>query len=33
VMIVIIALGLIIDKLVFERIEKNILHRWGLDRV
>ena len=32
VMIVIIALGLLVDKLVFERVEKNMRHKWGLDR-
>lgn len=32
VMLVIIALGLIVDKFVFEKIEKNIRHIWGLDR-
>lgn len=32
VMIVIIVLGLVVDKLVFGRIEVNIRHRWGLDR-
>ena len=32
VMIVIILLGLVIDKLVFGRIESSIRHRWGLDR-
>lgn len=33
VMIVIIVLGLLVDKLVFERVEKNMRHKWGLDRV
>lgn len=33
VMIVIIFLGLAVDKLVFGRIETNIRYRWGLDRV
>jgi len=33
VMIVIIVLGLLVDKLVFERLEKNMRHKWGLDRV
>jgi NitT/TauT family transport system permease protein len=32
VMMVIIALGLLVDKLVFEKVEKNIRHIWGLDR-
>ena len=32
VMIVIIILGLVVDKLVFSRLEKNIRHKWGLDR-
>ncbi|MDS1030243.1 ABC transporter permease [Bacillota bacterium LX-D] len=32
VMVVIIVLGLLIDKLIFERIETNIRYRWGLDR-
>lgn len=32
VMVVIIALGLLVDKLVFGRVEINIRHRWGLDR-
>jgi len=32
VMITIIALGLLVDKLVFERVEKNMRHKWGLDR-
>ena len=33
VMIVIIILGLLVDKLVFEKLEKNMRHKWGLDRV
>ncbi|MDK2810199.1 MAG: sulfonate transport system permease protein [Petroclostridium sp.] len=33
VMIVIIILGLIVDKLFFGRIESNIRYRWGLDRI
>lgn len=33
VMIVIIILGLLVDKLVFERLEKSMRHIWGLDRV
>ncbi|WP_414648649.1 ABC transporter permease [Clostridium sp.] len=33
VMIVIIILGLLVDKLVFSRLEKNMRHKWGLDRV
>jgi NitT/TauT family transport system permease protein len=33
VMIVIIILGLIVDKLVFGKLEKNLRHKWGLDRV
>ncbi len=32
VMIVIIILGLVVDKLIFGKIESNIRHRWGLDR-
>jgi NitT/TauT family transport system permease protein len=32
VMIVIIILGLVVDKLIFGRIEINVRHRWGLDR-
>jgi len=32
VMIVIIALGLIVDKLIFGRIERSVRNRWGLDR-
>ncbi|MBC8059117.1 MAG: ABC transporter permease [Clostridiaceae bacterium] len=32
VMIVIIVLGLLVDKLVFERLEKSMRHKWGLDR-
>jgi len=33
VMLVIIILGLLVDKLVFSRLEKNMRHKWGLDRV
>ena len=33
VVAVIIVLGLLVDKLVFERLEKNMRHKWGLDRV
>ena len=33
VMIVIIILGLLVDKLVFSRLEKSMRHIWGLDRV
>jgi len=33
VMIVIIVLGLLVDKLIFERLEKSMRHKWGLDRV
>jgi NitT/TauT family transport system permease protein len=33
VMIVIIILGLVVDKLVFARLEKSMRHIWGLDRV
>ena len=33
VMIVIIILGLLVDKLVFSRLEKNMRHKWGLDRI
>jgi NitT/TauT family transport system permease protein len=32
VMIVIIILGLVVDKLIFGRVERSIRHRWGLDR-
>lgn len=32
VMVVIIVLGLVVDKLIFGRIEANIRYRWGLDR-
>jgi NitT/TauT family transport system permease protein len=32
VMVVIIVLGLAVDKLIFGRIESDIRHRWGLDR-
>mgnify|MGYP001788041276 CR=1 FL=1 len=32
VMVVIIVLGLVVDKLVFGRVEANIRYRWGLDR-
>lgn len=32
VMIVIIVLGLLVDKLIFERLEKSMRHKWGLDR-
>lgn len=32
VMIVIIILGVAVDKLIFGRIEANIRHKWGLDR-
>jgi NitT/TauT family transport system permease protein len=32
VMIVIIALGLIVDKLIFGRIERRVRTRWGLDK-
>lgn len=32
VMVVIIVLGLTVDKLIFGKIEANIRHRWGLDR-
>ncbi|MCX7709494.1 MAG: ABC transporter permease [Clostridia bacterium] len=32
VMVVIIVLGLVVDKLVFGRAEISIRHRWGLDR-
>jgi NitT/TauT family transport system permease protein len=33
VMVIIILLGLSVDKLLFERLEANIRLRWGLDRV
>jgi len=33
VMLVIIVLGLLVDKLAFERLERNMRHKWGLDRV
>jgi len=32
VMIVIIVIGLTVDKFIFGRIEKNIRHKWGLNR-
>jgi NitT/TauT family transport system permease protein len=32
VMIVIIVLGLLVDKVIFERLEKSMRHKWGLDR-
>jgi len=32
VMIVIIVLGLTVDKLIFGRVEENIRHKWGLNR-
>ncbi|GAB4261576.1 MULTISPECIES: ABC transporter permease [Thermincola] len=32
VMIIIIVLGLVIDKLIFGRLESSIRYRWGLDR-
>lgn len=32
VMLVIIILGLVVDKLVFSRLEKSMRHKWGLDR-
>ena len=32
VMIVIIILGLVVDKLVFSRLEKNMRYKWGLGR-
>ena len=32
VMVVIIVLGLTVDKLIFGRIETNIRHKWGLNR-
>ncbi len=32
VMVVIIILGLTVDKLIFGRIEENVRRRWGLDR-
>lgn len=32
VMLVIIMLGLLVDKLIFERLEKRMRHKWGLDR-
>lgn len=32
IMLVIIILGLTVDKLLFERIENNIRYKWGLDR-
>ena len=32
VMVVIIIIGLALDKLLFERIESNIRYKWGLDR-
>ena len=33
VMLVIIVLGLLVDKLAFERLERNMIHKRGLDRV
>ena len=33
VMIVIIILGLVVDKFIFGRLELNVRQRWGLDRV
>lgn len=32
VMVVIIILGLAVDKFIFHQVESNIRHRWGLDR-
>ena len=32
VMVVIIVLGLLVDKLIFGRLESNVRQRWGLDR-
>lgn len=32
VMVVIIVLGLMVDKLIFGRLELNVRQRWGLDR-
>ena len=32
VMVVIIVLGLMVDKLIFGRLESNVRQRWGLDR-
>lgn len=32
VMMIIVAIGLVIDKLVFGRLEQSIRYRWGLDR-
>lgn len=32
VMVVIVFLGLAVDKLLFERVENNIRYKWGLDR-
>lgn len=32
VMVIIIVLGLAVDKLLFERIEKSLRYKWGLDR-
>ena len=32
VMVVIVVLGLMVDKLIFGRLELNVRQRWGLDR-
>jgi NitT/TauT family transport system permease protein len=32
VMVVIVAIGLLVDKLVFGRIEESVRHKWGLDK-
>lgn len=32
VMIVIVVLGLVIDKLIFDNLEKNVRYKWGLER-
>ncbi|WP_246503455.1 ABC transporter permease [Clostridium polyendosporum] len=32
VMIVIVVLGLVIDKLIFDSLEKNVRYKWGLER-
>ncbi len=31
VMIIIGVIGTIVDQLIFQRIEKSVLHRWGLE--
>ncbi|GFP24149.1 NitT/TauT family transport system permease protein, partial [Candidatus Hakubella thermalkaliphila] len=31
VMIIIIIIGLVVDKLIFAKLERNLYERWGLD--